>query len=119
MPPIEGFEWRGVLFPEIDCLDLRATQNGSEIRLRSYRWPPAASKGRRGVVFMMHGYGSCCPQMAHIAKHMAAEGFEVFGMDMRGMGDSEGARGQIDCNKDVYDDYWMLIFEACKTYKIN
>ena len=57
--------------------------------------------------------------MAHIAKHLAADGFEVFGMDMRGMGDSEGVRGQIDRNRDVYDDYWMLIFEACKTYKIN
>ena len=68
---------------------------------------------------MMHGYGSCCAQMAVVAKYLAQSGYEVFGMDMRGMGDSEGKRGQIDSNKVIYDDYWMLIFEACKKFKIN
>ena len=71
MDPIEGYEWRGVLFPEIDCLDLTAMQNGKEIKLRSYRWPPAVETERKAVVFMMHGYGSCCAQMAHIAKYLA------------------------------------------------
>lgn len=114
----DNFEWRGVVFPELDCLDLRAIQNGKEITMRAYRWP-AANNERKAVVFMMHGYGSCCAQMAHIAKYLAEDGFEVFGMDMRGMGDSEGVRGQIDRNKDVYDDYWALIFEATKKYKID
>ena len=68
---------------------------------------------------MMHGYGSCCPQTAVIAKYLAQAGIEVFGMDMRGMGDSEGVRGQTDSNKSIYDDYWSMIFEACKKFKIN
>jgi len=39
---------------------------------------------------MLHGYGSNQPQMATIAKFLAAADFEVFAMDMRGMGHSEG-----------------------------
>lgn len=57
--------------------------------------------------------------MAVIAKYLAQVGYEVYGMDMRGMGDSGGVRGKLDTNKTIYDDYWMLIFEACRKFKIN
>lgn len=117
MAPLEGFEWRGLNFPEVDMLDLRVQQNGNEIKLKSYRWP--ASGERKAVVFMMHGYGSCCPHMAVAAKYLAQAGYEVFGMDMRGMGDSEGVRGQLDNTEVIYSDYWLLIFEACKKFKVN
>ena len=52
--------------------------------------------------------------MGVLAKYLAASGTEVFGMDMRGMGYSEGVRGQSDTTKDCYDDYWGMIFAACK-----
>ena len=57
----------------------------------TYRWAPEGE--RRGVIFLIHGYGSNAPQMAVIAKHIAEQGYDVFAMDMRGHGDSEGERG--------------------------
>ena len=61
MAPLEGFEWRGLVFPEIDCLDLPVQQYGRTIQLKSYRWPVPADKSTKGVIFMLHGYGSCAP----------------------------------------------------------
>lgn len=55
---------------------------------------------------MLHGYGSCAPQMSIIAKYLAQADYEVFAMDMRGHGDSEGKRAHIEKNEDLYNDYW-------------
>ena len=112
MAPLDGFEVRLYEWPEIDTLNLTGIQNGKEIKLRSYHWPMVGE--RKAVVFMMHGYGSNCAQMGVLAKYLAASGTEVFGMDMRGMGYSEGARGVSDTTEDCYDDYWGMIFAACK-----
>ena len=79
------------------------TKSGKEINLKSYRWPPANSE-RRAVVFMIHGYGSHQEFMSITAKYLAAEGNEVFGIDMRGHGDSEGERGIFETTEQVYDD---------------
>ena len=38
---------------------------------------------------------------------------------MRGHGDSEGERGVFEDNEKIYEDYWLLIFEACKKFRIN
>lgn len=57
--------------------------------------------------------------MAIQAKYFALADYEVFGMDMRGHGDSEGIRGHFESNIDIYNDTWMCIFEACKKFKIN
>ena len=40
-------------------------------------------------------------------------------MDMRGFGESEGERSIIEKVDDIYNDYWLCIFEACKKFKIN
>ena len=114
MAPLEGFEWRGLNFPELDTLNLTGTQYGKEIKLRSYHWAPVGE--RKAVVFMMHGYGSNCAIQAVIAKYFVEKGYEVFGMDMRGMGDSEGERGFLDSTDVVYNDYWQMIFSACKKF---
>jgi len=83
----------------------------------TYRWPPANE--RKGVVFMLHGYGSCAPHMAAIAKFLALNDYEVFAFDMLGHGDSEGERGIFYSSEQVYGDCWAFIFEACKKFKIN
>ena len=70
MKPIKDFEWRGVVWAEINPLDLRVIQYGKEIRLTSYRSPPANNE-RKGVVFFCHGYDSCQPHIATIAKYLA------------------------------------------------
>ena len=114
---MEGFEWRHLDFPERDVLDLRVTHAGKETKLMTYRWP--ATGERRAVVFMLHGYSSCAPHMAVLAKFLAADGFEVFAFDMRGHGDSEGERGGFLSTEQVYSDCWALVFEACKQFAID
>ena len=118
MKPIKDFEWRGVVWEEINPLDLRVMQYGKEIRLTSYRYPPANGE-RKGVVFFCHGYDSCQPHIATVAKYLAQAGYEVFAVDMRGHGDSEGQRGVFEENEKIYEDYWLLVFEACKKFRIN
>ena len=70
MEPFDDFEWRGLLWPEIDPLDLPGRQLGKEIKLKNFRWPPANNQ-RKGVVFIFHGYGSMASHMAIIAKYLA------------------------------------------------
>lgn len=83
----------------------------------TYRWPPANE--RKGVIFMYHGYGSCAPHMSIFAKFLAASDYEVFALDMRGFGESGGARGITFSADQVYGDCWALVFEACKKFNIN
>ena len=115
--PLDGYVFRGMDFPEADPLDLRITTNGEEVKLMSYRWP--AEGDRKGVIFMYHGYGSCAAHISVFAKFYAADGYEVFAMDMRGFGNSEGERGFINSSDQLYSDCWALVFEACKKFKIN
>ena len=105
MEPFDDFEWRGLLWPEIDPLDLPGRQLGKEIKLKNYRWPPANNQ-RKGVVFIFHGYGSMASHMAILAKYLAQANYEVFAMDMSGHGDSTGERGVIDSAEQLYNDYW-------------
>ena len=57
--------------------------------------------------------------MAHVAMFLAGEGYDVFAVDMRGYGDSEGDKGIIERADDFYNDYWLFIFEVIKKYRIN
>jgi len=117
LPPLEGFEWRDLVFEEIDPLDLRVMHGREEIKLMTYRWAPANE--RKAVVFLLHGYGSCSPHLAVLAKFLAANDYEVFAFDYRGQGDSEGERGVFLNSEQIYGDCWAMIFEACKKFKIN
>lgn len=51
-----------------------------------------------------------------IPKYLADSDFEVFAIDQRGFGHSEGIRGQIDSTEDAYNDQWLLIYEAIKKF---
>lgn len=93
------------------------THGGKEVKLMTYRWAP--TNERKAVVFLLHGYGSCAPHMAVLAKFLAKHDFEVFSFDYRGQGDSEGERGIFLSTEQVYSDCWAMVFEACKKFKIN
>lgn len=68
---------------------------------------------------MLHGYGASNANMCLIAKNLAINHYDVYAMDMRGQGESGGERGQFDSAKDIYDDQWALIFEACRQDQID
>ena len=88
-----------VVWPEQDILDLPVISQGKQIKLMSYRWPAANNNGqRKGVVFILHGYGQNAPRLAIQAKSLAQAGYEVFGMDMRGFGNSGGGRAVVEAN---------------------
>lgn len=68
------------------------------------------------MIFCIHGYGSFSEANIASYKHFAEAGYEVIASDMRGMGDSEGERGVIEKNEDIYNDVWLLIFESIKKF---
>lgn len=92
-------------------------QYGETIKLKAYRYPP--KEYRKAVVFYIHGYGSYANQNGMLAKCLAEHNYEVFALDQRGFGFSEGKRAIVEDSDDVYNDQWLLIFEAIKQYKIN
>lgn len=104
-------------FPEEDVLDLPVEHFGKTIQLKSYRYPP--KEFRKAVVFKMHGYGSYSNYNAALAKSLADNNYEVFAIDQRCFGFSEGDRAIIQNKEDVYSDQWLMIFEAIKKFKID
>ena len=52
----------------------------------------------------MHGYGSYCNVNGMLAKCLAENNYEVFGMDQRGFGLSDGKRGVVENKEDIYND---------------
>lgn len=92
-------------FPEENVLDLTVFQFGKPIKLKSYRYPVPVGKQRRGVIFYIHGYGAYANRDAGIAKELAEKGnFEVFAIDQRGFGESEGMRAIVEKTEDIYND---------------
>jgi alpha-beta hydrolase superfamily lysophospholipase len=50
---------------------------------------------------------------------LADHDFEVFAIDWRGFGESEGLRSVIESAEDLYNDHWLLVHEVCKQFKVN
>ena len=114
--PFENFDYKEN-YAEEDILELIVEQFGKPVKLKSYRYPP--KEYRKGVVFYIHGYGSYANANGMLAKCLAEHNYEVFALDQRGFGFSEGQRAIIESTDDVYNDQWFLIFEAIKQFKIN
>ena len=87
-------------------------QFGKQIKLKAYRYPP--KDYRKGVVFYVHGYGSYANVNGMLARCLAENNYEVFAMDQRGFGYSDGKRAVVENKEDVYNDQWLFIFEAIK-----
>lgn len=120
LPPLEGFEFRDLLWQQVDVMDLKVVdKNGKEVKLMTYRWQPDQPDQAKGIIFMIHGYGANAAQMAVIAKYLAQNDYDVFSVDMRGHGDSGGEKGIFESTDQMYSDLWAFIFEAIKKFKIN
>ena len=68
---------------------------------------------------MIHGYGASNADLCLVVKNLVLNDYDVYAMDMRGQGESQGDRGCFDSEEDLYNDHWAFIFEACRRDKIN
>ena len=94
-----------ITFPEVNPIDFTvpAIKGNGQVRLQNYRYPCAPGVERKGIVQYIHGNSDYGGRYAFMAKTLAENGYEVFALDRRGFGFSEGQRGylhSIECIKD-------------------
>ncbi len=89
---------------------LRLT-DGTAIVLRE--WAVPAGVVRRGSLLLVHGLGEHSGRYAHVAERIAALGLQVRGYDLRGHGESGGARGSIPHPDALLDDL-RAVFDDLK-----
>lgn len=75
-------------------------------RLFWQSWASTDAHARRARVALMHGYGEHSSRYAHVAAALVRAGYDVWAMDARGHGRSEG----VDAHVALYDEY-VLDFE--------
>jgi len=111
-------EFMRVPWPQEDLFDYRVTQGKAQIKLHSYFYPCQTDQ-RRGVLFYIHGHGTYAGRFAYFFKLFAEAGFDVFAVDQRGFGKSEGERGCMDSQEAIYKDNWGFIERVLKEYQID
>ena len=75
----------------MDPTDTLVTADGLQLQLQL--WP--AHGAARGTVQIVHGLGEHLGRYAHVAAALNAQGWHVGGHDLRGHGQSTGARGGL------------------------
>jgi alpha-beta hydrolase superfamily lysophospholipase len=81
------------------------TRDGLSLHLQ--HWPAAGTA--RGSVLLVHGLGEHIGRYTHVAAHLNAWGWQVFGYDQRGHGRSEGPRGGLAADDDLLHDLAAVI----------
>lgn len=72
--------------------ELVRTSDGKVLFLRHWVGPP----GNRTAILVCHGITAYSePYGKFVAEELAADGFDVYGLDLRGHGRSDGARGDL------------------------
>jgi len=78
--------------------------------LHARRWlPPGAP---RAVLAIVHGYAEHLGRYEHVAAYFAARGYAVYAVDLRGHGESEGARVRVRSFAEYLDDVGALLSYA-------
>ena len=65
-------------------------------------------------VLLVHGYGEHIGRYAHVAAHLVAGGFDVWGYDARGHGLSQGARGFMAADDTLVTDLMEMFDEMMR-----
>jgi lysophospholipase len=73
---------------------------------------PKESDVRRGIVVILHGYCEHKGRYTHVAEHLTAHGYDVLVGDLRGHGESGGARGFVERFGDYLDDVSAFVAAA-------
>ena len=78
------------------------------VRLHHLRWRSGPSPPSAVVVFL-HGIASHAGWFAETAADLSRQGVEVYGLDRRGSGRSQGPRGHLDRYERALDDVEQLV----------
>jgi alpha-beta hydrolase superfamily lysophospholipase len=81
------------------------------VPLYLHAWPGPAGPAR-GTVLIVHGLGEHGGRYAHVAAHLAAQGWAVLGYDQRGHGRSGGPRGGLPADNSLLVDLGLLVDHA-------
>ncbi len=68
------------------------------------------------VFCILHGFGGHTGHYENFASFMTTKGYGVYGMDLRGHGQSEGRRGYINSGDQLMDDITELLIETRKNH---
>jgi alpha-beta hydrolase superfamily lysophospholipase len=88
------------------------TDDGLELFTQSWPASPRGPGGARGLVVLVHGLGEHCGRYGHVARRLAAQGFDVVGYDHRGHGRSPGPRGGVPAEDTLCADLGRVIAAA-------
>ena len=92
--------------------EFRITSNdGTD--LNAMAW---TSKSPQAVVCLVHGLGEHVTRYDHVAAQFNEANMDFVGIDLRGHGDSEGARGHINNMNLFLDDVEALLIHTRKNY---
>lgn len=84
------------------------------VNIFAQEWEPDSPV--RGVIALVHGLGEHSGRYEHVANWFNQKGFAVLSMDLRGHGQTPGARGHIPGYDSALLDIDLLIDEAAKKY---
>ena len=90
------------------------TRDGLSLQLR--HWALPASTPLRGVALIVHGLGEHAARYDHVAAALNAQGWAAVGVDHRGHGRSEGARGKLAQDDDFLHDLAAVIDATRQAY---
>ena len=77
-------------------------------------WLPAPPP--RSVVVLVHGLAEHVMRYAHVAQHLNTHGHAVFGLDLRGHGQSDGKRIYVNRFSAYVDDLALFFAEVASRY---
>lgn len=90
------------------------TQDGLSLQLR--HWPVADGTTPRGVALIVHGLGEHAGRYDHVAAALNAQGWAAVGVDHRGHGRSDGARGKLAHDDDFLHDLAAVVDTTRQAY---
>lgn len=109
--PMAGFNnpFKALDYSDLPPVQTYAAADGVQLAYRQYA--PAGGQQAVGSVTLLHGSSASSQSMHPMAKALAAAGYQVFALDVRGHGKS-GRKGQIDYVGQLESDMALFVQAA-------